>query len=342
MSNRLDNSGGKEGVFSVKNIILTFLLGFFCLSAIMRISHILDPVMRDQAILFADINVSNNESLNGVTLSNYGLSGIALLISFLTLLLTALGMVFTLTYIMIGNYGIHYLSLFDFYFENWLTPCHRKEIILKCLFSWDEIRGEDQGNLKGFLKEDVGLEWISESTIIKKVNENLFYIHNNGLEYISLELKDNGSDKIVEMKLDEKHIVKFITKRENDEIKVYLGTNGAFIISNYMIFSGITKMKKLAGGFSQKIIRDLIFSIVLGILLIFSNHCFFPISVAVIIVLIFHLMLLTRSTFINVFKTIDYPTLFSLQGEVISNIVSSNSRVTKRFKSHWKKDGSKE
>jgi hypothetical protein len=95
---------------------------------------------------------------------------------------------------------------------------HLQQLTEKYLFSWNEIPGNDNKRLIGFLKKRFDIVWADNAEIEKIENGRTIriYFENN---YLTLELND-GETKAI-LKIGNVRTDEFIAKKENDKLNIY-------------------------------------------------------------------------------------------------------------------------
>ena len=105
-----------------------------------------------------------------------------------------------------------------------IKPPYYSKIISKlfdfdeCLFSWEEIPGNDSTRLKGFLESNYYLDWVNTAKI-EKVEEKVIRI-TAGDKIVSLNLNNEKTE--VNLKIDNGKNDTFIVKTENGKLNIYL------------------------------------------------------------------------------------------------------------------------
>ncbi|MCD4736932.1 MAG: hypothetical protein K8R53_12885, partial [Bacteroidales bacterium] len=97
------------------------------------------------------------------------------------------------------------------------------------LFSWNDIPGNDNKRLIGFLKKRFDIKWADNAIIEKCDNDKtirLSFKHN----FLSLELNDDKTKVI--LKIDDGRTDEFIAKTENDKLNIYHQANKVIIPKN--------------------------------------------------------------------------------------------------------------
>jgi len=90
------------------------------------------------------------------------------------------------------------------------------------LFSWTKIPGTDDERLKEFLKKRYHIDWVYTAGFVKSEDGKTINISKEDIT-LSLTLNDEESDVI--LKIDNIETDKFIAKKENGELKIYLIIN---------------------------------------------------------------------------------------------------------------------
>ncbi len=93
--------------------------------------------------------------------------------------------------------------------------------LLSYLFRWDDIPGNDNGRLIGFLKKRFGIEWV-ENAKIEKIDDGKTIRLSFENNFLSLKLSDDKTK--VRLKIDDGRADKFITKTENGKLNIYRGS----------------------------------------------------------------------------------------------------------------------
>lgn len=86
------------------------------------------------------------------------------------------------------------------------------------LFSWDEILGNDDIQLREFLTQKFGIDWVKTAKIEKSKDGKIVKV-SNGKNSLSLRLNDEKTK--VNLKIDDGRTDKFITNTENGKLKIY-------------------------------------------------------------------------------------------------------------------------
>lgn len=86
------------------------------------------------------------------------------------------------------------------------------------LFSWDDIPGNDNGRLIGFLKQNFSIDWV-EKAKIEKINDIKTIRLTTEKNYLLLRLNDEKT--MVNLKIDDGRADRFITKMENGKLNIY-------------------------------------------------------------------------------------------------------------------------
>ncbi len=89
------------------------------------------------------------------------------------------------------------------------------------LFNWDSVPGSESNKLLGFLKEDLGLDWVENARITKNEDDKIIYIFT---EEKSAEIGLEGTDRAVLRTSNGQAyglLVKQV-KEENEPPKIYL------------------------------------------------------------------------------------------------------------------------
>ncbi len=89
------------------------------------------------------------------------------------------------------------------------------ENVLRYLFSWDNIPGNESNNLSEYLMNDLGIDWVSNAQIIKTYDNNTIrvFTHNNSLE---LKLADNRKTALITP-----NDIQLKVKKENGKLCIY-------------------------------------------------------------------------------------------------------------------------
>ncbi|RZB31422.1 MAG: hypothetical protein AEth_00752 [Candidatus Argoarchaeum ethanivorans] len=87
----------------------------------------------------------------------------------------------------------------------------------KCLFSWDEIPGNDNIRLIEYLKEKFGIDWVNTAKI-EKIDDITIKLH---FEKNYLSLKLNNKKTKLNMKIDDGRKDKLIVKVDNGMLNIY-------------------------------------------------------------------------------------------------------------------------
>jgi hypothetical protein len=100
-----------------------------------------------------------------------------------------------------------------------LAPCEHKHI--KCLFCWDNVPGDDEGKLTGYLKDDFGIDWVSNAKITKFPDGTGINISNNenSAEITMVGNKEEAILKINDDKNDKEKNLK--VKKEGGKTNIY-------------------------------------------------------------------------------------------------------------------------
>ena len=100
-----------------------------------------------------------------------------------------------------------------------LAPCEHKHI--KCLFCWDNVPGDDEGKLTGYLKDDFGIDWVSNAKITKFPDGTGINISNNenSAEITMVGNKEEAILKIHDDKNDKEKNLK--VKKEGGKTNIY-------------------------------------------------------------------------------------------------------------------------
>ncbi|KAF5424695.1 MAG: dGTP triphosphohydrolase [Candidatus Methanomarinus sp.] len=88
----------------------------------------------------------------------------------------------------------------------------------ECLFSWDEIPGNDNGKLIKFLKQKFGIEWV-KTTEIEKIDKDNTIKVSSEKNHLSLNLNQEKTEVI--FKIDDVRTDKFMAKMENGKLNIY-------------------------------------------------------------------------------------------------------------------------
>lgn len=100
----------------------------------------------------------------------------------------------------------------------WMSDNTGSEI-KRYLFTWDEIPGNDSGELREFLIQEFGISWVENGKIEKIDNSRIIRVTAE-TNYLSLIL--NNEKTQVNLKIDDGRSAEFIAKDENDNIKIYI------------------------------------------------------------------------------------------------------------------------
>lgn len=125
---------------------------------------------------------------------------------------------------------IYDITLEYFYFQTWIDIINGKnaEPIVKLywkkpdgweyLFSWNNIPGNDNERLIGFLRKRFDIEWVNQAEIEKNDSEKTITLsfENN---YIYLNLNEDKTKVI--LTIDDVRTDEFIAKTENDKLYIY-------------------------------------------------------------------------------------------------------------------------
>ena len=88
----------------------------------------------------------------------------------------------------------------------------------KCLFSWDNIPGNDNVKLINFLKQKFGIDWIKTEAIKKTDDGKTITVD---IDHKSLSIELNNEKAIVNLKTNDGITDEFIVKTENGELNIY-------------------------------------------------------------------------------------------------------------------------
>lgn len=104
--------------------------------------------------------------------------------------------------------------------------------IIKDVFKWQEVPGNDEKNLKSFLRGRFGLRWMMDADIAKIDNDATILISNNGEEVL---LSFNDSKTNLVMTHNSSKIADFEVRKEDGELNISFN-NEKFLL-NYRVNS---------------------------------------------------------------------------------------------------------
>lgn len=109
------------------------------------------------------------------------------------------------------------------------------------LFSWDDVPGEDNENLKEFLKRSFDIEWIQTAKIEKIDNRALKIFTDKN--HLSLRILENGTNITtanVKLKIDDGRTSELVVRSENNKLNIYKAhTRWEFMLPDHFNYDKI-------------------------------------------------------------------------------------------------------